>query len=125
MASQMLYYSRSKFSDGEHERLLPSEIEEAEVHGKGWVVPTHQARPSRFGLIFIIGIAVSTFVASIMVWIGKLEYLDWLYFLSSVKLVISTVKWVPQVVLNYQRKSVEGFAIWAIILVCRSLGAVF
>lgn len=38
-----------------------------------------------------------------------LSWLNWLYFLSFVKLGISLVKYIPQVLLNYKRKSTVGW----------------
>ncbi|GBG28292.1 Cystinosin [Hondaea fermentalgiana] len=37
--------------------------------------------------------------------------LSWLYFVSYIKLVVSFVKYCPQVYLNYQRKSTQGWSI--------------
>lgn len=42
--------------------------------------------------------------------------LDYLYMLSSIKLVITIVKYIPQAALNYQRKSTIGWNIWNVLL---------
>ena len=39
------------------------------------------------------------------------EWLDLLYYLSAVKLLITLLKYIPQVYLNFQRKSTQGWAI--------------
>ncbi|KAL9184989.1 hypothetical protein ACHAXT_002766 [Thalassiosira profunda] len=44
------------------------------------------------------------------------EWLDYLYFLSFVKVGVTLVKYVPQVLLNYRRKSTSGWQIWNILL---------
>mmetsp|Transcript_13892 Transcript_13892/g.33595 ORF Transcript_13892/g.33595 Transcript_13892/m.33595 type:complete len:366 (-) Transcript_13892:1164-2261(-) len=44
------------------------------------------------------------------------NWLDYLYILSTVKVMISLIKYIPQVILNYQRKSTAGWSIWNIIL---------
>ncbi|KAL3942616.1 MAG: hypothetical protein SGBAC_003217 [Bacillariaceae sp.] len=44
------------------------------------------------------------------------NWLDYLYLLSTVKIMISLIKYIPQVILNYQRKSTAGWSIWNIIL---------
>ena len=44
------------------------------------------------------------------------NWLDYLYLLSYVKVLISLIKYIPQVILNYQRKSTLGWSIWNIIL---------
>lgn len=46
------------------------------------------------------------------------SWLDFLYMLSIVKVVISLIKYVPQVSLNYKRKSTCGWNIWNIVLDC-------
>jgi len=46
----------------------------------------------------------------------KLQYLDVITFLSWIKLYISFSKYVPQVKLNYQRKSTVGWSIENILL---------
>lgn len=45
-----------------------------------------------------------------------LNWLNYLYLLSTVKIMISLIKYVPQVILNYRRKSTVGWSIWNIIL---------
>ncbi|KAL7549504.1 hypothetical protein ACHAWF_012771 [Thalassiosira exigua] len=47
---------------------------------------------------------------------GKRQWIDYLYFLSFVKVGVSVVKYVPQVMLNYRRKSTAGWQIWNILL---------
>jgi len=44
------------------------------------------------------------------------QCIDYLYFLSFIKLGVSVVKYIPQAILNYQRKSTSGFQIWNILL---------
>lgn len=44
------------------------------------------------------------------------KVIDFLYLLSSTKLVITIIKYVPQVILNYNRKSTIGWNIWNILL---------
>ena len=46
----------------------------------------------------------------------QLNLLDFLYFLSFVKVGITLIKYIPQVLLNYQRKSTSGWQIWNILL---------
>ena len=60
---------------------------------------------------------LASFGSGILVWTGKAEFLDWLYFISTLKLVITTVKYLPQVLLIYRLKSAEGLAMGAILLV--------
>jgi cystinosin len=48
--------------------------------------------------------------------IPKFNWLNYLYFLSYIKIVISIIKYVPQVVLNFNRKSTSGWSVWNILL---------
>ncbi|CAN0533172.1 unnamed protein product, partial [Ectocarpus sp. 12 AP-2014] len=45
-----------------------------------------------------------------------LNWLDFLYFLSYVKVVTGIIKYVPQVILNIRRRSTAGWTIWNVIL---------
>lgn len=74
-------------------------------------------RPSRTVQAFLIAfVALAVVIYPIRVFTGRCEWLDYLYMLSFVKIVITVIKYVPQVVLNYQRKSTTGFSIWQILL---------
>lgn len=56
-------------------------------------------------------------VGEALPWLHRqLSWLGWLYFLSFVKLGISLVKYIPQVVLNHRRKSTQGWNIWNVLL---------
>ncbi|KAF0689074.1 Aste57867_19346 [Aphanomyces stellatus] len=59
------------------------------------------------GLFFLLGYVVSN------EWFSTLNFL---YLLSYVKLGISLVKYIPQVYLNFQRKSTVGWTIWNVLL---------
>jgi cystinosin len=106
----------------ERQRLLPLSPpllpNGSEGSGKfGFGVPSTPLTPTLLGGVTLLGIFVGSIAAAIAVWVGKLQWLDWLYFASTVKLVITFVKYVPQIWLNIRLKSSEGFAIGAIILV--------
>ena len=42
---------------------------------------------------------------------GTVSWLDWLYFLSTVKIAITLIKYIPQAYYNYRRQSTKGVAI--------------
>lgn len=46
----------------------------------------------------------------------NLQFLDFIYLLSSIKLTITIIKYIPQVLLNYSRKSTEGWNVWNVFL---------
>jgi cystinosin len=47
---------------------------------------------------------------------SHVNWLDYLYVLSSIKVCITLIKYVPQVVLNCKRQSTTGWSIWQILL---------
>ena len=47
---------------------------------------------------------------------GVLEWLDWLYFLCVVKVLIVFLKYVPQAYFNFRRKSTKGWSIGTVLL---------
>lgn len=57
-----------------------------------------------------------TFAVLVYVHAYNLEFLDYLYLLSSIKLAITTIKYIPQVLMNYNRKSTEGWNVWNVLL---------
>ena len=44
------------------------------------------------------------------------NWLDYIYLLSYIKIGISIIKYIPQVLLNYQRQSTIGWSVWQILL---------
>jgi cystinosin len=123
--AQVVYYAwrekKVKARDGpdESSRLLDQHDEAPRgVRGAAdLVVTTSTIRPSVPFQLGLIAIAVSAFVSAGLVWTGRAEWLDWLYFISTIKLIISLVKYIPQVLLNYRLKSAEGFATSQVVLV--------
>ncbi|XP_052863590.1 cystinosin homolog [Anopheles cruzii] len=61
--------------------------------------------------ILIGGCMVLVGVCSSLAFEGQMHWLDFLYVLSYVKLSSNLVKYVPQVYMNFKRKSTEGFSI--------------
>ena len=74
-------------------------------------------RPSAL-ILHIIGVLLSIIILTpILVLLGdkglmpwKLSWLDYLYVLSFVKVGVTLIKYIPQVVLNYKRKSTLGWS---------------
>ena len=63
------------------------------------------------GILFIF-----LFISTIVALTNHLQMLRLLYFYSYVKLVITTIKYVPQAWMNFKRKSTEGWSIGSILL---------
>lgn len=55
-------------------------------------------------------------VVTILAAVGVLHWLDWLNACSYIKLAITLIKYVPQAILNYRRKSTSGWSIGNILL---------
>lgn len=68
-------------------------------------------QPSLPCLVAIAGLFLTALASGALVWAGKIELLDWLYVLSSLKLFVTAVKYVPQILLDVKLKSAEGFAV--------------
>jgi cystinosin len=76
-------------------------------------------KPSIFAQLSLLGIFLGALISAILVWTGKSQFLDWLYYASSVKLFISVIKYAPQVFLIWRRRSLNGFAIGNVLAVRR------
>ncbi|XP_052891192.1 cystinosin homolog [Anopheles moucheti] len=68
------------------------------------------------GLSTVVKLLISGYVMMVSVFCiltveQQMHWLDFLYILSYVKLSTNLIKYIPQVLMNYQRKSTEGFAI--------------
>uniref|UniRef100_A0AAG5CUB4 Cystinosin n=1 Tax=Anopheles atroparvus TaxID=41427 RepID=A0AAG5CUB4_ANOAO len=61
--------------------------------------------------LLMSGYVVTVGVFCALAFDGQMNWLDFLYILSYVKLSTNLVKYIPQVYMNYRRKSTEGFAI--------------
>lgn len=75
------------------------------------------------GRVCLALIAVSALWELAALNLGRIQLLDFLYYASSVKLVITVLKYLPQMVLHYAIKSTRGFSIGAIF--CDLTGGVF
>lgn len=75
-------------------------------------------RPSKYiGYIMCGILAVCILYAALVILhVDGFNWLDYLYMLSFVKILISIIKYVPQVLLNFHRRSTVGWSIWNILL---------
>lgn len=67
---------------------------------------------------FLIGSAIVCVSYAVLVATGfhGILWLDYLYMLSIIKLVITFIKYIPQLILNYRRKSTVGWNVWNVLL---------
>jgi len=73
-------------------------------------------RVSNFTSLLIILIVLFLILTTILTSIGSINLLNSIYFYSYVKLFVSSIKYFPQVLMNYRRKSTEGWSIGNILL---------
>ncbi|GKT58988.1 lysosomal cystine transporter [Colletotrichum tofieldiae] len=105
--------------------LLLSCITTSQYVPKLWgFAPAPGTKPSRFisgiALGCVVGVIVVAFVVAAAPgdadprtsWVA----LDVVYAVSYVKLVITLIKYTPQVITNYRNKSTKGWSIWQILL---------
>jgi len=88
---------------------------------------SHAARPSRLALGIFSGCAAGVAVVVLVVLrspqrasidgaVGAWAWLDAVYAVSYVKLVVTLLKYTPQVVVNLRNRSTDGWSIWQILL---------
>ncbi|KAG7369656.1 lysosomal cystine family transporter [Nitzschia inconspicua] len=87
------------------------------VYYGGGIVALRVSKPI---VLVIAGILTVCIIYPMLIWITHGEklfnWLDFLYLLSFVKIGISLIKYIPQVILNKQRASTVGWSIWNILL---------
>jgi cystinosin len=66
--------------------------------------------------LFVLSVAVVVTLTWLKIDPGSLTWLNVLYYLSTAKLAITIVKYIPQVYENYRRKSTVGWNIWNVLL---------
>lgn len=71
---------------------------------------------SKVGLGSTTIITVSAGVTMVLALVGMVTWLDFLYLLSYIKLSLTVVKYIPQVYMNYKRKSTTGWSIINVML---------
>eukprot|EP00563_Minutocellus_polymorphus_P019121 CAMPEP_0197720146 /NCGR_PEP_ID=MMETSP1434-20131217/3597_1 /TAXON_ID=265543 /ORGANISM="Minutocellus polymorphus, Strain CCMP3303" /LENGTH=334 /DNA_ID=CAMNT_0043304959 /DNA_START=40 /DNA_END=1044 /DNA_ORIENTATION=- len=73
------------------------------------------SKPFQIFLLVVVFTCLS-FAIAIRFRIGGYGWLDFVYLLSCWKVIITISKYVPQVLLNYRRKSTEGWSPWNVTL---------
>ena len=78
--------------------------------------PPHHLSP--WTAILLLGITILCVRDAVLVSfaINGHQFIDYLYMLSSIKLIITIVKYMPQVLLNFSRKSTAGWNVWNVLL---------
>lgn len=66
----------------------------------------------------IVGLTIlfsTIYIVCILLKLPGFIWIDFLYIMATVKLILTIMTYIPQIALNYQRKSTKGFNIWNII----------
>lgn len=71
---------------------------------------------SKFGAGGMSLVTVGTGIALILCFTGTFSWLNFLYLLSYIKLTLTVIKYIPQVYMNYLRKSTTGWSIINVLL---------
>lgn len=71
---------------------------------------------SRWGVSLVGMLALAVCVGLGLAVFGVVAWLDFLYVLSYMKLVMTVLKYIPQAYLNYLRKSTTGWSVFNVIL---------
>lgn len=79
---------------------------------------SRQLRPSQAIQAVIAAMLLVILVYPITIFSGSkyTNWLDYLYALSYIKITITLIKYIPQFILNFQRKCTKGWSIWNILL---------
>ena len=89
-----------------HSMLLTFIVIGQMIYYDGW-----QQLPTR------IALTISGFLVLLAVlMLFSLQFLQWLYLLSAIKVIITGLKFYPQVMYNYKRKSTQGWSIHGCIM---------
>jgi len=69
-------------------------------------------------ILAVSALFVSTILVGplVVLTVKKIEWLDYLYLLGNIKVLITLMKYIPQVILNFRRQSTTGWSIWNILL---------
>jgi len=67
-------------------------------------------------VIAVILLVVIAYPIGLVAGIPSFNSLNYLYLLSYVKITVTLIKYIPQVLLNFRRKSTVGWSIWQILL---------
>lgn len=79
----------------------------------------YKSRPISWITIGIVGCVLAMSVGYIVcIYLYGWLWIDFLYLMATVKLVLTILTYLPQVLLNYQRKSTSGWNLWNVIFDC-------
>lgn len=75
-----------------------------------------QPRVANWAKLYIGSTVLVSIALLVLTWIGAVKVLHLLYFLSYVKMGVTLIKYIPQAIMNAQRKSTAGWAIGTVLL---------
>ncbi|XP_062888867.1 cystinosin-like isoform X1 [Mobula hypostoma] len=75
-----------------------------------------QQKVSKFATLLLAAIWLFGFITLFVTIAGKITWLQYLYYFSYIKLVITLIKYIPQALMNYRRNSTDGWSIGNVLL---------
>mmetsp|Transcript_9573 Transcript_9573/g.17982 ORF Transcript_9573/g.17982 Transcript_9573/m.17982 type:complete len:425 (+) Transcript_9573:64-1338(+) len=79
----------------------------------------YKTRPISWITVGIVGLVLALSMGYIAcIYLLDWLWIDFLYLMASVKLVLTILTYLPQVLLNYERKSTNGWNLWNVIFDC-------
>lgn len=73
--------------------------------------------------LIVLAVFLLSFVYIACIYLYGYLWMDFLYLMASVKLVLTILTYLPQIILNYQRRSTDGWNVWNVIFDC--MGGLF
>jgi len=73
---------------------------------------------SRITLLIVAAVFVLSAGYIFCIYSFNWHWIDFLYFMASVKLVLTVLTYLPQLLLNFQRRSTDGWNVWNVIFDC-------
>ena len=73
--------------------------------------------------LIVLAVFLLSFMYIACIYLYGYLWMDFLYLMASVKLVLTILTYLPQIILNYKRRSTDGWNIWNVIFDC--MGGLF
>ncbi|XP_036360786.1 cystinosin homolog isoform X2 [Octopus sinensis] len=84
--------------------------------GQIYVYERGTQKVSKIGQVIIILMMLFIFISLIVAGAKAINWLQFLYYLSYVKLFVTFIKYIPQCHMNCVRRSTEGWSIWGVLM---------
>ncbi|XP_067617373.1 cystinosin homolog isoform X2 [Eurosta solidaginis] len=86
------------------------------IIGQCFVYDRGDQRLSNIASTILIVVGIILLTIGIMAVMNVIQWLDFLYYCSYLKLVVTVIKYVPQAVMNYRLKSTKGWSVYNVLM---------